>query len=130
MCVVCIPDGFAEAFGRLETQHGYTCPAATRSPFSTSASQLLSFHTLANSGRLSPLESTLTRTPCKSMKTRDFNPFRIRSYSTPLCNPLIRKNLTKHGGRGEGVDPSFEFRVSSFGFYVLCRPPFLLCSSA
>ena len=88
---------------RLETQYGDTCLAATRSPFSTFGPQPLSAHTLTNFVSVSPLESALTKTSRKSIKTRDFKSFRIRSYSTPLRNPLIKKNLHIHGGRGEGV---------------------------
>ena len=69
----------------------------------TAYSQLLCIHTLAKIAPVTPLSSTLTRPSRKNIKTRDFNSFRIRSYSTPLRNKLIRNNLTKHGGRGEGV---------------------------
>src|SRR5712691_4309795 len=89
--------------GRLETQHRDTCLAPARSPFSPFTSQLLSIHTLTNFASVSPLESTLTKTSRKSIKTRDFKSFRIRSYTTPSRNPLIKKNLHIHGGRGEGV---------------------------
>ena len=58
--------------------------------------------TLTESAFVSPLSSTLTRPSRKNIKTRDFNSFRIRSYSTPSRKNLIRSNLTKHGGRGEG----------------------------
>src|SRR5437899_2249501 len=68
----------------------------------TAYCQLLCIHTLAKSAFVTPLSSTLTRPSRKSIKTHDFNSFRIRSYSTPLRNKLIRNNLTKHGGRGEG----------------------------
>src|SRR5947209_1472786 len=64
--------------------------------------QLLCIHTLTKSVSLSPLDATLTRPSRKSIKTRDFNSFRIRSYSTPSRNNLIRNSLTKHGGRREG----------------------------
>src|SRR5712691_3231784 len=76
--------------------------------------QLLCIHTLAKSAPVTPLSSTLTRPSRKNIKTRDFNSFRIRSYSTPLRNKLIRNNLTKHGGRGEGIlshEPSRESRL-------------------
>src|SRR5438445_13262978 len=102
MCVVCIPDASAEVLGRLETQHGDACLTATRSPFSPFTSQLLSIHTLTNFASVSPLDATLTKTSRKSIKTRDFKSFRIRSYTTPSRNPLIKKNLHIHGGRGEG----------------------------
>src|SRR5437899_11542236 len=59
--------------------------------------------TLTESAFVSPLSSTLTRPSRKNIKTRDFNSFRIRSCSTPSRNKLIRNNLTKHGGRGEGA---------------------------
>src|SRR5207245_892879 len=88
---------------RLQTQHGDTCLAATRPPFSPFASQLLSIHTLTNFVSVSPLESALTKPSRKSIKTRDFKFLRIRSYTTPSRNPLIKKNLHIHGGRGEGV---------------------------
>ena len=103
MCAVSIPDGSAEVLGRLQTQHRDTYLAATRSPSSPFTSQLLSIHTLTNFVSVSPLESTLTKTSRKSIKTRDFKSFRIRSYTTPLRNPLIEKHLHIHGGRGEGV---------------------------
>src|SRR6267143_6055211 len=69
----------------------------------TAYCQLLCIHTLAKIAPVTPLSSTLTRPSRKNIKTRDFNSFRIRSYSTPLRNKLIINNLTKHGGRGEGV---------------------------
>ena len=88
---------------RLETHHGDACLPAACPPFSAFGSQLLSIHTLTNFVPVSPLESTLTKTSRKSIKTRDFKSFRIRSYTTPLRNPLIKKHLHIHGGRGEGV---------------------------
>src|SRR5712692_8390837 len=91
---------------RLETHHGDACLPAARSPFSIFGSQLLSIHTLTNFVPVSPLESTLTKTSRKSIKTRDFKSFRIRSYTTPLRNPLIKKHLHIHGGRGEGSSAS------------------------
>src|SRR2546425_12610135 len=103
--------------GRLQTQHRDTCLAATRSPFSPFISQLLSIHTLTNFVPVSPLESTLTKPSRKSIKTRDFKFFRIRSYSTPLGNALIKKHLHIHGGRGEGVllfrPPAIKLRAGS-----------------
>src|SRR5712691_1012914 len=68
----------------------------------TAYCQPLCIHTLTKSAPVTPLSSTLTRPSRKNIKTRDFNSFRIRSYSTQLRNKLIRNNLTKHGGRGEG----------------------------
>ena len=133
MCAVCIPDGSAEVLGRLQTQHRDTCLPAARSPFSPFTSQLLSIHTLTNFVSVSPLESALTKPSRKSIKTRDFKFFRIRSYGTPLCNPLIRKNLTKHGGRGEGSGiqwHSHSWLCAVEFICVLCPPPFLLCSFA
>src|SRR6266446_5280135 len=103
MWAVSIPDGSAEVLGRLQTRHQDTCLPSTRSPFSPFVSQLLSIHTLTNFVSVSPLDATLTKTSRKSIKTRDFKSFRIRSYTTPSRNPLIKKNLHIHGGRGEGV---------------------------
>src|SRR6266849_7089834 len=91
---------------RLETHHGDTCLPAACPPFSAFGSQLLSIHTLTNFVPVSPLESTLTKTSRKSIKTRDFKSFRIRSYTIPLRNPLIKKNLHIHGGGGRGSSAS------------------------
>jgi hypothetical protein len=86
--------------------------------------QLLSIHTLTKTAPVSPLDATLTKPSRKNIKTRDFNSFRIRSYSTPLCNNLIRNNLTKHGGRGEGVGGgAAEFRISCFEFRLVPASP-------
>ena len=82
MCVVCIPDGSAELVSRLETKHRDACLPSTRSPFSIFTSQLLSIHTLTNFVSVSPLDATLTKTSRKSIKTRNFKSFRIRSYET------------------------------------------------
>src|SRR5260370_27929711 len=102
---------------RLETQYRDTCLPAARSPFSISGSQLPSIHTLTNFVPVSPLESTLTKTSRKSIKTRDFKSFRIRSYTTSSRNPLIKKHLHIHGGRGEGVllfrPPAIKLRAGS-----------------
>src|SRR2546422_9491016 len=98
--------------GRLQTQHRDTCLPSTRSPFSPFTSQLLSIHTLTNFVPVSPLESALTKPSLKSIKTRDFKFFRIRSYSTPPCNPLIKKHLHIHGGRGEGSSASSSSCIS------------------
>src|SRR5260370_23509797 len=68
----------------------------------TAYCQLLCIHTLTKSAFVTPLSSTLTRPSRKNIKRRDFNSFRIRSYSTPSRKSLIRNNLTKYGGRGEG----------------------------
>jgi hypothetical protein len=89
MCAVCIPDGPAERAGGVR--------------HSTFGPQPLSIHTLTNFVSVSPLESTLTKTSRKSIKTRDFKSFRIRSYATPLHKALIKQHLHIHGGRGEGV---------------------------
>src|SRR5712691_1370726 len=68
----------------------------------TAYCQPFCIHTLVKMAPVTPLESTLTRPSRKNIKTRDFNSFRICSYSTPSRKNLIRNNLTKHGGRGEG----------------------------
>src|SRR5579864_1674905 len=83
MCAVCIPDGSA---GR-----------AVCIRHSAFGSQPLSIHTLANFASVSPLESALTKTSRKSIKRRDFKSFRIRSYTTPLHKPLIKKHLHIRG---------------------------------
>jgi hypothetical protein len=121
MCVLCIPDGSAgravcipEGFaGRAVCIPDGSAERAGCVRYSTFGSQPLSIHTLTNFVSVSPLESALTETSRKSIKTRDFKSFRIRSYSTPLRNPLIKKHLHIHGvgGRGPLFGSHHEFPV-------------------
>src|SRR5712664_776880 len=100
---------------RLETHHGDACLPAACPPFSAFGSQLLSIHTLTNFASVSPLDATLTKTSRKSIKTRDFKSFRIRSYTTPLRNPLIKNTYTYMGVGGRGY---ICFQLST----VDCQP--------
>jgi hypothetical protein len=102
MCAVCIPEGFARRVLCIPDGSAERAGCVRHSTFGC---QPLSIHTLTNFVSVSPLESTLTKTSRKSIKTRDFKSFRIRSYATPLHKPLIKKHLHIHGGRGEGVGP-------------------------
>jgi hypothetical protein len=100
MCALCIPDA---STGRAVCIPDGSAGRAGCIRHSTFGPQPLSIHTLTNFASVSPLESALTKTSRKSIKTRDFKSFRIRSYATPLHKSLIKKHLKIHGGRGEGV---------------------------
>jgi hypothetical protein len=97
---VCIPEGFAERVLCIPDGSAGRTGCIRHSTF---GSQPLSIHTLTNFVSVSRLESTLTKTSRKSIKTRDFKSFRIRSYATRLHKPLIKQHLHIHGGRGEGA---------------------------
>jgi hypothetical protein len=125
MCAVYIPDGFAEVLGRLETQHGYTCLAATRSAFSPFTSQPLSFHILMNSPPANPFDSHTSEKLRIYVKTMGFKPFRDTYLQSAISQSLLNHILTKKRGGGTA-----EFRISRFEFRILRPLPFLLCSFA
>src|SRR6266849_4425089 len=89
---------------RLETYRGDTCPAATRSPFSTFASQLLSFHTLMNSASVNPFGTHTSKKSHIYIKTMGFKPFRDTYLQSAFSQSLLNHILNKNGDGG--VPPS------------------------
>ncbi len=77
-------------------------------------SQPLLIHTLPKSAPANSFESHSSKKSRINVKTKPFNPSRLRTCDTPPCNSFRFTHFLKQGGRGRGVPSALSSSCRSF----------------